>query len=71
MAEKHWEVVKVCYCERAGHQVAFEAEIVYPADFLPDPPRLVARRCSSAEECNLVDKPSCIWCGTNPNYQPV
>jgi hypothetical protein len=71
MAQKNWEVIKVRYCDHVGHEVRFETEMVYPADQLPDPPRVVARRCSNAIECNMLDKPSCAWCGTNPNHQPL
>jgi hypothetical protein len=70
MAEKAWEVTKVFYCDHVGQVVTIETEVVYPADVLPDAPRVVARRCSSAKECNLYDKPSCVWCGTNPNFEP-
>lgn len=71
MAEKVWEVTKVFYCDHVGHVVSIENEVVYPADFVPDPPRVIARRCSNAGECNLYDKPACVWCGTNPNAEPV
>ena len=71
MATKTWEVTKIQTCERLGREIALETEVVYPADFIPDPPRIVARRCSSAKECNMLDKPACVWAGTNPNYQPL
>lgn len=71
MATKVWETTKICNCERVGREVAFEVEVVYPIDFLPDPPRVIARRCSSAKECNLLEKPACTWAGTNPGYQPL
>jgi hypothetical protein len=39
---------------------------------LPEqPPRIIAHRCSSAMECNAVNKPACAWCGTNPDYRPL
>ena len=71
MAEKHWEVLKIRYCDHVGHEINIESEVVYPADYLPDAPRVVAHRCSNARECNMFDKPTCAWCGTNPNYQPM
>jgi len=71
MAQKNWEVIKVRYCDHVGHEVSIETEVVYPADHLPDLPRVVAHRCSDAKVCNMMDKPSCAWCGTNPNYQPI
>jgi hypothetical protein len=70
MAEKSWEVTKIFFCDRVGKVVNIENEVVYPADFLPDAPRIIAHRCSLATECNLDDKPVCAWCGTNPNFEP-
>jgi len=47
-------------------------EVIYPAEHLPDqPPRVNAHRCSNALICNQMDKPGCIWCGTNPGRQPL
>jgi hypothetical protein len=71
MAVKTWEVTKIHYCDHVGHEVSFETEVVYPSDYLPDAPRVVARRCSNAKECNLFEKPTCVWCGTNPNHEPI
>jgi hypothetical protein len=71
MAEKDWEVMKVLYCDHVDHEVSIEAEVVYPSDFLPDMPRVVSHRCSDAKTCNMFDNPSCVWCGTNPNHQPL
>jgi hypothetical protein len=71
MAFRTWEVSKISYCEHVGHEIALEAEKVYAADHLPDQPaRVVARRCSNALVCNGMDKPGCIWSGTQPDYQP-
>jgi hypothetical protein len=67
MATKIWEVEKIYICEYTGREVAYEAEVVYPADHLPDSPRVVAHRCSHAKECNMGDKPNCAY-GTNPNH---
>jgi hypothetical protein len=71
MPVKSWQVVKVCFCHHAGKEVGLEAELVYPAEWLPDqPPRVLGHRCSEALVCNLDGRPSCIWAGTNPNYDP-
>ena len=71
MALKTWQDVKVRYCDHAGCEVALEAEVVYPAEFLPDqPPRILAHRCSEAVRCMLFNKPSCVWAGSNPLYDP-
>lgn len=72
MAEKVWQIEKVKYCEHVEQEVAIENEVVYPADQLPDqPPRVIAHRCSHALECNMIEKPACSLCGTNPDLNPV
>ena len=38
MSEKIWEVVKVHYCHHVRDDVGFEAQVVYPAEWLPDQP---------------------------------
>lgn len=71
MTFRTWQVSKIKYCEHVRQEIALEAEVVYPAEHLPDqPPRVIARRCSNAMECNLYDKPGCAWCGTNPDHRP-
>lgn len=71
MSEKTWEVINVRYCHHVAQQVGLEAEVVYPADFMPDqPPRVYAHRCSQAFSCNLDGRPSCLWAGTNPLIDP-
>jgi hypothetical protein len=72
MSQKQWYVTKVRYCERVGHEIAFETEVVVPSELLPEqPPRIIAHRCSNSIECNGVDKPGCVWAATNPNYHPL
>ena len=72
MAQKMWQIAKICYCERVGHEIRLETEVVYPAEYLPyQPPRVLAHRCSNALECNKIDKMVCAYCGTNPNYKPT
>jgi hypothetical protein len=71
VAVKKWESIKVHYCERVKADVTLDAQVIYPADFLPDqPPQVVGHRCSHAYTCNLDGRPSCIWAGTNPAYDP-
>lgn len=71
MAHKTWQAIKVRYCEHAEANVALEAEVIYPADWMPDqPPRITAHRCSRAIACNLDERASCVWAGTNPAYDP-
>ncbi|HLE13248.1 MAG TPA: hypothetical protein VI776_00765 [Anaerolineales bacterium] len=71
MSEKTWQTIKVQYCHHAEAEVGLEAELVYPAEWLPDqPPRITAHRCSHGLACNLDGRPSCIWAGTNPTFDP-
>ena len=70
MVERTWETSKVCYCEHVMREVALEAEVLYPMDFLPDPPRVLSHRCSLGMECNQFAKAACVWAGSNPNYDP-
>ena len=71
MAYRDWKVIKIAYCEHAGEEVYLEADIVYPATFLPNQaPRILAHRCSRGIACNSFSKPGCCWSGTNPNYDP-
>lgn len=71
MAEKSWETIKITYCQRIGKEVSLEAQVVYPSNVMPDtPPRILAHRCEYGVECNLEGTPSCVWAGTNPNYDP-
>jgi hypothetical protein len=71
MTEKVWQSLKVCYCQHVDQDVALEAELVYPADMLPDPaPRVLAHRCSMGMQCNQDGRPSCMWAGTNPAFDP-
>jgi hypothetical protein len=71
MAARTWEPIKSCFCHHVDQQVALEAEIIYPADFLPDiAPRVLAHRCSKGMECNQEGRASCMWAGTNPTFDP-
>lgn len=71
MAIKSWETVKLQYCHHVCEDVCLEAEVVYPAEWLPEQPgRVLARRCSHSLMCNLDGRPSCVWAGTNPAYDP-
>ncbi|MCC6147522.1 MAG: hypothetical protein IT308_08145 [Anaerolineaceae bacterium] len=71
MAVKTWKVVKVRYCNHTRQEVSLHAEVVYPAEWLPEqPPRILSHRCSRAVQCNLFETPACIWCGTNPCHDP-
>lgn len=71
MSIKSWQPIKICFCHHVNQDVALEAELVYPAEMLPDQaPRVLAHRCSHALICNLDDRPSCIWAGANPAFDP-
>jgi hypothetical protein len=71
MAVSTWQVVKVRYCDHAVKEVALEAKVVFPAEWLPDmETRVIAHRCSRGIACNLDGRASCVWSGTNPNFDP-
>ncbi len=72
MATRTWQTVKICYCDHIDQEVSLQVEVVFPAEWLPDiePARVLAHRCSHGEQCNLLEKPSCMWAGTNPNFDP-
>jgi hypothetical protein len=70
MAEKKWEVIKVCYCEHVRQEVALENEMLYPIDYLPDAPRVLSQRCSLGVQCNQLNQAVCKWAGTNPDVDP-
>ncbi|HLF91308.1 MAG TPA: hypothetical protein VI451_20355 [Anaerolineales bacterium] len=71
MATKTWETVKTVYCLRIQQEVTLEALVVYPPEHMPDgPPQVLGHRCSEGLMCNTLDKPACVWAGTNPIYNP-
>ncbi|MDZ4159571.1 MAG: hypothetical protein U1B80_07260 [Anaerolineaceae bacterium] len=71
MTLKSWQDLKLRYCDRAGCEVALQAEMVYPAEHLPEqPPRVFAHRCSHAVNCMLHRKSACLWAGGDPAYDP-
>ncbi len=71
MAYKEWQALKVRFCDQAGEDVSLDAEVVYPADQLPDmAPRVLAHRCSHGYYCSVNGKGICIWSGANPDYDP-
>lgn len=71
MAERVWEVSRMCYCDHVDSEVALETNLVYPADFIPDQnPRVLGHRCSRGLQCNQFSQAACVWSGTNPGYDP-
>ena len=72
MDRKVWQTIKVQHCAHVGKEVSLEAEILYPADHMPEQggPRVVAHRCSRGLECGLMEEAACVWAGTNPAYDP-
>lgn len=71
MSTTDWQTIKVCYCHHVGHDVGLQANVVFPADVLPDQfPRVIGHRCSDAFSCNLDGRASCLWSGTNPAFDP-
>ena len=60
MAWETWRTVKRAQCEFVNEEVALESKLVHAADLLPDqPPRVMAYRCSSAENCDRFGHPAC------------
>jgi hypothetical protein len=71
MAEKVWKPVKKIYCNRVQEEVLLEALVLYPPEHLPqNEPQVLGHRCSDGVMCNTIEKPACVWAGTNPNYDP-
>ena len=71
MSSTNWQTIKMCYCHHVGKDVGLEAQVVFPSDVLPDQaPRVLGHRCSDAFSCNLDGRPSCMWAGTNPAFDP-
>ncbi len=71
MAVKTWQTIQVRFCDHAGCEVGLEAQVIYPAEFLPDqPPQVVAHRCSHGYSCMVDGRTSCVWSGTNPAFDP-
>jgi hypothetical protein len=71
VAVKKWEQIQVRYCHRVQTEVSLDAEMIFAAEWMPDqPPQVVAHRCSHAFACNMDGRPSCVWAGTNPAYDP-
>ncbi|MAT42564.1 MAG: hypothetical protein CL609_09500 [Anaerolineaceae bacterium] len=71
MAEKRWQTIQVKHCDHVGCDVKLQALVILPPERLPDqPPRVEAHRCSKGLQCSSLTKPTCVWAGTNPNYDP-
>jgi len=71
MAEKRWHSIKQQHCDHVGCAVNLEVQLVLPSEYLPEqPPRIIGHRCSKGLQCSLFTKPSCVWAGTNPDYDP-
>jgi len=71
MSDRVWETSKTCYCNHVDMEVALETHLAFPADFLPDQnPRVLGHRCSQGLHCNQFSQATCVWAGTNPDYDP-
>ena len=71
MTKKEWQTLKMRYCEHSSSDVKLEAEVVYPADQLPDlAPRVFAHRCSMGTWCAANGQGVCVWSGANPDFDP-
>jgi hypothetical protein len=71
MTVRKWQMVKTRYCNTAESNVALEAEVAYPPDFMPDgPARVFSHRCSHGAQCMVFQRGVCKWSGGNPSYDP-
>lgn len=71
MAVKVWQTVKTQYCEHVACEVSLEVQAIYPAEILGEQsPRLSIHRCTKARDCMLMGQATCVWAGTNPDYDP-
>lgn len=72
MATVLWRPVQTKLCERVRKVATLELQLVFPGENLPDqPPHVRSRRCSLALECNQFDRATCVWAGTQPEYDPL
>ncbi|HLE27401.1 MAG TPA: hypothetical protein VI793_04745 [Anaerolineales bacterium] len=72
MTQVDWITVSKIQCKRTGEEAALLEQRAYLGDPLPDvcqPYKVLARKCSTGEACNLSGF-SCRWAYTNPNYDP-
>ena len=60
MAIKEWEQVQVRTCAKATKPIEIDQLVIYPIDYLPDPPRVVDFRCSGEVECGKNANVYCI-----------
>ncbi len=71
MATKTWETIQTIYCTRIQQEVKLEALVVFPPEHLPNSSaQVIGHRCSEGLMCNSIEKPACLWAGTNPAYDP-
>jgi hypothetical protein len=62
MAWESWRAGKQTHCEVMDEKVTLQSRLAFAADNLPDqPPRVLAHRCSSAENCDHFDQNKCPW----------
>jgi hypothetical protein len=72
MALRTWVRQKTVVCDHLRREVSLEVELALPAEVLPDPePRVLAHRCSYGMSCNSLDRPTCLWAGTLPGFDPL
>ncbi len=71
MTEKNWQTIKVQFCHHVNCDAALEVQVIYPPEHLPESaPRITAHRCSLGTSCNAENRASCMWAGTNPDFDP-
>lgn len=62
MAWETWRTIQQTRCIFLQGKVCLEARVLYPADIMPDqPPRVLAFRCSSVQDCDRFNQADCPW----------
>ena len=72
MATETWIRTQTFHCPHLDAEAHIYERRVYPNDPIPSlqGPRILARRCSLAIECNLAEVP-CRYAFTNPDLDPL
>jgi len=60
MAIKEWEQVQIRTCAKVKEPITVDQLVIYPIDYLPDPPRVVDFRCTGEAECGKRANINCI-----------
>lgn len=70
MAIRNWVTINKRFCDKVGCQVALQAQVIYPIDYLPDNLRILSERCSHGDLCLKERFGSCGFSGGDPGIDP-